>query len=88
MRLLIATDSFPPKIDGVSDTAATVARVLGQLGHTPRVVAPAPGPRCVERAQVARIRSLPAPLYPSCGWGGSSTGWFASRGRGGTGRSC
>ena len=64
MRVLLATDSFPPKIDGVSDTAATVARVLRQLGHTPRVVAPAPGPGMVEGARVARIGSVPAPLYP------------------------
>ncbi|GIW19240.1 MAG: glycosyl transferase [Tepidiforma sp.] len=70
MRVLLATDSFPPKIDGVSDTAATIARVLGQLGHTARVVAPAPGPACAEGARTARVRSLPAPLYPELrlGW--------------------
>ena len=64
MRVLLATDSFPPKIDGVSDTAAIVARVLGRFGHTARVIAPAPGPEEVEGARVARIGSIPAPLYP------------------------
>lgn len=70
MRVLVATDSFPPKIDGVSDTAATVVRVLGNLGHTVRVVAPAPGPGESGGARVARLRSVPMPLYPELrlGW--------------------
>ncbi len=70
MRFLVASDSFPPKIDGVSDTAATITRVLRQLGHTVRVVAPGPGEEVVEGARVARMRSVPLPLYPELrlGW--------------------
>ncbi len=64
MRILLATDSFPPKIDGVADTAATVSRVLGRMGHTVRVMAPAPGPREGEGWRAARVESVPAPMYP------------------------
>lgn len=60
----MATDSFPPKIDGVADTAATVARVLSRMGHTVRVVAPAPGPREGAGWLAARVESVPAPMYP------------------------
>ncbi|WP_322795146.1 glycosyltransferase family 1 protein [Tepidiforma sp.] len=64
MRILLATDSFPPKIDGVSDTAATVAGTLARLGHDVCVLAPAPGVRDVEGSRVLRVESVPAPLYP------------------------
>lgn len=82
MRVLVATDSFPPKVDGVSDTAATIARVLVRLGHTVRVVAPGPGPGMLDGARVARLGSVPLPLYPELrlGWELDRTVRFA-RGR-------
>lgn len=63
MRILIATDSYPPKIDGVADTAAVLARELAARGHQVEVVAP--GPRApADGPGVRRRPSLPMPLYP------------------------
>lgn len=64
MRILVATDSFPPKIDGVADTAATAAGTLVRLGHEVCVLAPASGARELEGSRVLRVESVPAPLYP------------------------
>lgn len=64
MRILIASDSFPPKIDGVADTSAIVARKLVARGHFVRVVAPAPGPDRGDGFRVIRLRSVPLPIYP------------------------
>lgn len=64
MRILLATDSFPPKVDGVADTSETVARLLGARGHDVTVLAtgretPLTGQYCVRR-----MRSVAFPLYP------------------------
>jgi glycosyltransferase involved in cell wall biosynthesis len=64
LRVVIATDSFAPQINGVSDTAATISRMLAERGHSVTVVAPAPGPRLFEGATVHRVASVPLLLYP------------------------
>lgn len=64
MRLLLATDSFPRKIDGVSDTSRKLAEGLAARGHEVRVIAPAPRGGWTGVARVARVRSVPCPLYP------------------------
>jgi glycosyltransferase involved in cell wall biosynthesis len=64
MRIVIATDSFAPKVDGVADTAAVVARTLVRRGHQVRVVAPHPGETRVDGFRVLRERSIANPLYP------------------------
>ena len=64
MRLLIATDSFEPKIDGVSDTAGLVARQMAARGHDVVVVAPGPGSLRAGGARVVRLPSMPFPWYP------------------------
>jgi glycosyltransferase involved in cell wall biosynthesis len=64
MRVVIATDSFPPRIDGVADTSATIAQLLSRRGHDVLVIAPAPGPSDGDGYSVVRIRSIPFPLYP------------------------
>ncbi|MGE3074089.1 MAG: glycosyltransferase family 4 protein [Dehalococcoidia bacterium] len=64
LRILIASDSFPPKIDGVSDTAATIARNLSARGHRVHVVAPSPGPEAADGFRITRLRSVPFPIYP------------------------
>lgn len=64
MRILIASDSFPPKIDGVADTSAIVARKLAARGHYVRVVAPAPGPDSGDGYRIIRLKSVPFPIYP------------------------
>lgn len=64
MRLLIATDSFPPKIDGVADTASLLCEGLTRRGHHVTVIAPAPGLDQERGAHVLRLSALPLPLYP------------------------
>jgi phosphatidylinositol alpha 1,6-mannosyltransferase len=63
VRILIATDSFEPKIDGVSETAAVIVRTLAQRGHEVTVIAPGPGPATTEGGRVVRLPSVPLPLY-------------------------
>jgi glycosyltransferase involved in cell wall biosynthesis len=63
LRILIATDSFLPQINGVSDTAATIAQMLAARGHAVEVLAPGPGPDRWGAALVHRAHSIPLPLY-------------------------
>ncbi|MEZ4552765.1 MAG: glycosyltransferase [Dehalococcoidia bacterium] len=64
MRVLVATDSFPPKIDGVADTASVMCEALSARGHHVTVIAPGPGLDSERGAHVLRLAALPLPLYP------------------------
>lgn len=64
MRILIATDSFAPKIDGVADTAAVLCRTLSERGHHVTVIAPGPGSTQEYGAHIVRLAALPVPFYP------------------------
>lgn len=67
MRLLILTDSYAPKIDGVAETAGIVARSLMRRGHQVTVISPAHRDRVVEAPgtpEVVRVDSFPLPTYP------------------------
>lgn len=64
MKLVIASDAFAPKIDGVSDTAGIVARSLAARGHEVVVVAPGPGETRMDGYRVARLGAVAFPLYP------------------------
>lgn len=63
MRIVVASDSFAPKIDGVSDTAGHIARGLAARGHNVTVVAPSPGDRDFEGNPVRRAAAFAFPLY-------------------------
>lgn len=63
MKIVIATDAFAPKIDGVATTSAMIARALARRGHAVRVIAPAPGPASIDGCPVRRIHSMPLPFY-------------------------
>jgi glycosyltransferase involved in cell wall biosynthesis len=63
MRVLIATDAFFPKIDGVAETTGIVSRLLARKGHEVTILAPAPGASDYEGVRVVRLRSLPLPFY-------------------------
>jgi len=52
MRILLATDAWPPQVNGVVRTLTTVTRELTEMGH--RVLAVQPG----------MFRTLPCPIYP------------------------
>lgn len=65
MRILIATDSYPPKIDGVADTAARLVSELRARGHELQVIAPRPAGQAEETdAGVDRRPSIGLPQYP------------------------
>ena len=63
MRLLILTDSYAPKIDGVAETAGIIRRSLVQRGHEVTVIAPESPVRLTEEPGVVRIPSFPMPTY-------------------------
>ena len=63
MRLLILTDSFAPKIDGVAETAGIIRRSLIQRGHEVTVIAPEPSTRRCDEPGVVRIPAFPLPNY-------------------------
>lgn len=64
MKIIIASDAFAPKIDGVADTAGILARALSARGHDIVVVAPGPGESNMHGYRIARLGSAPFPLYP------------------------
>ena len=63
MRLLILTDSYAPKIDGVAETAGIIRRSLVQRGHEVTVIAPESPVRLTEETGIVRIPSFPMPTY-------------------------
>lgn len=70
MRVLIISESFPPDVNGVANSAVRVAEHLCRRGHQPLVVAPEPAsarPRTAgaHRYPVVRVHSVPAPRYRS-----------------------
>ncbi|MEU8240180.1 glycosyltransferase family 1 protein [Actinoplanes missouriensis] len=68
MRVVLATESFLPDVNGVANSVARMAEHLVRSGHEPMVVAPSPpaGSRAVGDLPypVVRVRSLPMPGYP------------------------
>lgn len=65
MRILIATDSYPPKVDGVADTAIRMVRELRARGHQLQVIAPRPaGHGEATDAAVGHRPSIGLPHYP------------------------
>jgi glycosyltransferase involved in cell wall biosynthesis len=64
VRILLATDAFPPKIDGVADTSEILARMLGVRGHDVTVLATGRDTPPTGAYTVRRMSSLPFPLYP------------------------
>lgn len=65
MRVAIVTECFLPEINGVTNTVVRLCEGLTTLGHDVLVVAPGPGPEELGLAKVARVRSVPLPVYRS-----------------------
>ena len=63
MRIGLFTESFPPVINGVSTSVATLSEQLRGRGHTPVVVAPRKRGH-VDEEPVERLPSWTWPLYP------------------------
>jgi phosphatidylinositol alpha 1,6-mannosyltransferase len=65
LRVAIVTESFFPQINGVTNSVRHVVDHLLEHGHTPLVVAPAPGLADYRGVPVVRTRSIAPPMYKS-----------------------
>lgn len=68
VRILVATDTYPPTINGAAVFAERLARTLGDRGHEVHVVCPSPhgAPETIvdqSGVMVHRRRSVPNPAY-------------------------
>ena len=61
MRVLVATESFAPSVNGVARSVTTVVRELSRRGHRVTIVAPGPGPEVFEGLRVVRVQSVRLP---------------------------
>lgn len=66
MRIAIVAESFWPAINGVSNTAARLARHLIHRGHETLIIAPGPGEDRADHTPVVRLRSIGVPFYREC----------------------
>jgi phosphatidylinositol alpha 1,6-mannosyltransferase len=69
VRIAYVTESFPPDVNGVAQTALRVAEHLARRGHEPLVIAPEPAegqarPDDSLGYPVVRVPSMPIPRYP------------------------
>lgn len=58
MRIALVTETFYPTVDDTTTTLKAVADRLVDLGHTVRIITPAPGLTSYRTCHVARIRPL------------------------------
>jgi phosphatidylinositol alpha 1,6-mannosyltransferase len=69
VRIAYVTESFPPDVNGVANTAVRVAEHLVSRGHEPLIIAPEPAsgvsrPDTGLDYPVVRVPSLGVPAYP------------------------
>jgi phosphatidylinositol alpha 1,6-mannosyltransferase len=69
VRIAYVTESFPPDINGVAQTALRVAEHLTNRGHEPLIIAPEPAdgqprPDGMLGYPVVRVPSFAVPVYP------------------------
>jgi glycosyltransferase involved in cell wall biosynthesis len=64
MRILLVSDVYFPRVNGVSTSIQTFRRELASLGHETALVAPAYPARHAEEPGVVRIPSRRVPLDP------------------------
>ncbi|RNM15790.1 glycosyltransferase family 4 protein [Nocardioides pocheonensis] len=65
LRVAIVTESFLPQVNGVTNSVRHVVDHLVADGHTPLVIAPAPGLADYRGVPVVRTRSIAPPMYKS-----------------------
>lgn len=75
MRFLLITDTFPPDINGVARTLATLARGLQQRGHTVEIVTTLEAGEGGEEEPFHRhtVMAMPLPGYPGLRIGFTTT---------------
>jgi glycosyltransferase involved in cell wall biosynthesis len=64
MRIAVFTETFLPKIDGITTTLAHTLTGLAERGHPALVVAPRPAIASYAGARVLAVPSFRFPLYP------------------------
>ena len=64
LRVLLMSDSFPPKVDGVATFAENSARYLQEFGHTVHIVTSLAGPERIWGAEVTRLPGMTTPISP------------------------
>ncbi|MEM6927652.1 MAG: glycosyltransferase [Myxococcota bacterium] len=64
LRIVIVTEVFLPKIDGITNRLAHTIRALHRAGHEVLVIAPDVSVSAFDGARVVGIGSLPFPPYP------------------------
>ncbi|TDD83828.1 glycosyltransferase family 4 protein [Actinomadura rubrisoli] len=65
MKVAIVTESFLPRVNGVTGSVCRVLEHLAAHGHEALVVAPGPGPGSHAGAPVEAVRGVALPFYPS-----------------------
>jgi phosphatidylinositol alpha 1,6-mannosyltransferase len=63
VRVAIAAECFLPQRNGVTNSVLRILEHLTACGHEPLVITPGAGPSDHEGTPVARVRSLPLPVY-------------------------
>jgi phosphatidylinositol alpha 1,6-mannosyltransferase len=63
-RILIVTETFLPKIDGISNTLVHLLEYFSQNGIECQMLAPEGAPDLVHQAKIHPVKSYPFPLYP------------------------
>ena len=73
MRLTVATETFPPEINGVAMTWGQLSSGLAALGHEVTVIRPHQGraetPGQFPGVREVTVRGFPIPGYPGLRWG-------------------
>ena len=64
MRIAMVTETYPPEINGVALTVASLVRALGAAGHEVQVVRPRQPPDATRDPHTVLMRGLRVPLYP------------------------
>jgi hypothetical protein len=64
MRIALLTETFLPKIDGITNTLCHLLDYLASHGHESLLLAPEGGPDWYARTRVVGVRALPFPFYP------------------------
>ncbi|MFA6108616.1 MAG: glycosyltransferase family 1 protein [Candidatus Latescibacterota bacterium] len=63
MRVVLFTETFLPKVDGVVRTLCHLLEHLARKGHESLLLAPAPAPDRYADTRVEAVRAYPFPLY-------------------------